>query len=70
MIVTLKSITMRDTSCPLKRYPGRTITTHSILILDCHYLLAKIALVHVKIKAVHCYQLHKSYILSLLFVIR
>ena len=69
MIITLQRITMRQPRSFLKSNATGPIPTHPVLVLNRHDLLREIALIHIKIQAIHCYQLGKSYVVGLALVL-
>ena len=70
MIIELKRVTMRQAGGLREGDSARAFPTLSIFILDRHYFIGKIALVHIKVEAVHGNQLDKGDIISLFVGIR
>ena len=70
MVITFKCITICYPCCSLKWNTTTPIPTHSIFIFNCHNFLWKIALVHIKIKAIHSYKFCKSDIVCLSVILR
>lgn len=70
VVVTLQSIAIGEPSYLLKCYSAAAVPAHSILVLDGHDLLREVALIHIKIEAVHGDKLGKSNVVSLPVVVR
>ena len=60
---------MRQPRSFLKSNATGPIPTHPVLVLNRHDLLREIALIHIKIQAIHCYQLGKGYVVGLALVL-
>jgi len=69
VVIAFKRIAVSDACCFLESNSAASISAHSILILDRHYFLREIALIHVKIETIHCNQLRKRYVICLHIVI-
>lgn len=70
MVVALKCVAIGQASCFLERHAAAAISAHSVLVLDRHYLLRKVAFIHVKVEAVHRDKLCESDVVGLPVVVR
>ena len=69
VVIAFKCVAVSDACRFLESNSTASISAHSILILDGHYFLREITLIHVKIETIHCNQLGKRYVICLIIVI-
>lgn len=70
MVVTFKSVAVRDASCLLESDATTSVSAHAVLILNGHDSLTEIALIHVKVEAIHGNKLGERDVVSLTSLIR
>ena len=69
MIIELQSVAVGEASGFSKGNTARALSTLPITVLDRHYLIRKVALIHVKVEAVHGDELDKCDVISLLILV-
>ena len=70
MVVELERVAVSQASGLRKSHTTRTFSALTVSVFNRHYLVRKVALVHVKVEAVHGDQLDKGNIISLFVGIR
>lgn len=69
MIIELECITVSETCSLSKCYAARTFSALAIAVFDCHDLIRKVALVHIKVETIHGDELNEGNVVCLLVLV-